>query len=373
MSFRLPAQTASTVRSELLPWFAAHARRMPWRDQPGPYAVWVSETMLQQTQVATVIPYYTRWMQAFPTVQALAAADQQQVLKHWEGLGYYARARNLHAAARQVCDQFGGELPGEPAALLTLKGVGPYTQAAIMSLAFGQPFAVLDGNVERVLTRLCAIESDIRKPQTKNGLQELATRMLADHPPGPFNEAMMELGATVCTPGTPTCGSCPLHKICRGCKSGQPGRFPFKSKKKPVPTVQVGAGIVWRDHRTFLIAQRKQDGMLGGLWEFPGGKIEAPETVAACIYRELEEELGIRVEVGAEFLQVKHSYTHFHLRMAVHHCRWQGETPQCLDCADFRWVTVTDCRVLPFSRADLKVLDALEKEGNAPYFLEARD
>ena len=360
MSFRLPAKTLSLVRDHLLPWFAANARTMPWREERSPYAVWVSETMLQQTQVATVVPYFNRWMEAFPTISALAAADQQQVLKHWEGLGYYARARNLHAAARDVMLRFGGELPRDPVALSSLKGIGPYTLAAIMSLAFDQPYAVLDGNVERVLTRFCAIDADIRKPQTKKLLQALATRMLAAHPPGPFNEAMMELGATVCTPSAPQCGLCPLATQCRGFKSGNPGSFPYKSKKKPVPTVQVAAGIVWREPRTFLVAQRKQEGMLGGLWEFPGGKIENGESVESCIYRELLEELGIQVQVGELFLNVKHSYTHFHLRMAVHHCQWQGDPPQCLDCADFRWVCLDDCGALPFSRADLKVLDALK-------------
>lgn len=360
MSFRLPSQTALLVNDRLLPWFAENARHLPWREQRSPYAVWVSEIMLQQTQVATVVPYFMRWMEAFPTISALAAADQQQVLKHWEGLGYYARARNLHAAARDVMLRFGGELPRDPVALSSLKGIGPYTLAAIMSLAFDQPYAVLDGNVERVLTRFCAIDADIRKPQTKKYLQTLATRMLSGYPPGPFNEAMMELGATVCTPSAPQCGLCPLATHCRGFKTENPAQFPYKSKKKPVPTLQVAAGIVWRDSQTFLVAQRKQEGMLGGLWEFPGGKIEEEETVAACIYRELCEELGIRVVVGAGFMKVKHSYTHFHLRMAVHHCQWQGDPPQCLDCADFRWVSLKDCDTLPFSRADLKVLDALK-------------
>lgn len=371
MTMRLPVQTSDLVAHGLLPWFKHHARQLPWRDHRSPYAVWVSETMLQQTQVATVVPYFSRWMQAFPSIAALASAEQQQVLKLWEGLGYYARARNLHAAAREVVDRFNGELPPDPDALSSLKGIGPYTLAAIMSLAFDQPYAVLDGNVERVLTRYCAIGEDIRKPQTKKQLQTLATRMLARHPPALFNEAMMELGATVCTPGRPDCAICPLRERCRGRQSGQPQAFPYKSKKKPVPTVEVGAGIVWRDERTFLVARRKQEGMLGGLWEFPGGKIEAGESVAACIQRELLEELGVQVEVGAAFLKVKHSYTHFHLRMTVHHCRWQGDPPQCLDCADFRWVGLAECADLPFSRADLKVLEALRTERDQ-LFLAAR-
>jgi len=318
--------------------------------------------MLQQTRVDTVIPYFERWMKRFPTVESLANADQERVLKCWEGLGYYARARNLHAGARQVVEFHQGIIPSDPQTLTALKGIGPYTLAAIMSLAFNQSYAVLDGNVERVLTRLCLIPDDIRKPQVKKELQWLATKLLADHPPGNFNEAMMELGATVCTSGKPRCSECPLAAICRGRKKGDPENYPFKSKKKPIPTVPVGAGIVWKNAKVFLIARRNQQEMLGGLWEFPGGKVEAGETMADCIYRELLEELGIKVEVKNEFLRVKHTYSHFHLRMTLHHCHWRGDTPQCLDCADFRWVTLAECRELPFSRADIKVLDALQED-----------
>ncbi|WFB35750.1 A/G-specific adenine glycosylase [Kiritimatiellota bacterium B12222] len=362
MTYRLPKNCLLTVSKDLLPWFEANARELPWRLNRDPYAVWVSECMLQQTRVETVIPYFLRWMACFPTVKALAAADQQQVLKCWEGLGYYARARNLHAASKQVVALFGGELPSQVDELSRLKGVGPYTVAAILSLAFGKSYAVLDGNVERVLTRLCAISDDIRKPQVKKDLQNLATRFLATHPPAQLNEAVMELGATVCTPRNPQCDCCPLASICRAHKRGEVSLFPYKSKKPKIPTVQVGAGVVWRDEHTFLIAQRNESGMLGGMWEFPGGKIEKNESIEACIARELEEELGLKVEVGDELIKVKHTYTHFHLRMGVHHCRWQGDEPEAIDCADFRWVTLAECEAYPFSRADLKVLEALASQ-----------
>jgi A/G-specific adenine glycosylase len=360
-SYRLPAEHRIHVQGELLPWFQRHARRMPWRDHRTPYRIWISETMLQQTRVDTVIPYFLKWMKVFPTVEALATAEQEQVLKVWEGLGYYARARNLHAGAQQVVNEFGGELPRVPRQLGSIKGIGPYTLAAIMSLAFDEPFAVLDGNVERVLTRLCAIGEDIRKPAVKVKLRALAGRLLADHPPGEFNEAVMELGATVCTPTSPQCGACPLRSICRAGKSGSTHRFPFKSSRPSIPTVTVGAGVVWKSPDNFLVARRNEKGMLGGLWEFPGGKQEGGESIPECIQRELEEELGIRVEVGKELVNVRHSYTHFHLRMSVHHCRWLGDPPQAIDCADFRWVTLQECEKLPFSKADLKVIEALKK------------
>lgn len=362
-SYRLPPGTRSLVETALLPWFEHAQRPMPWRENRTPYRVWVSEIMLQQTRVDTVIPYYLRWMEAFPTLQDLAAADQQTVLKHWEGLGYYSRARNLHRAAKEVVDRFGGVVPSDPDELGSLPGIGPYTRAAILSLAFGQSFAVLDGNVERVLTRICAIDGDIRSPKVKEGLRRLVTRLLGDFPPGPFNESLMELGATVCLPANPRCEVCPLAGSCRAFRSDRVTEFPYKSKTKPIPTLDVGAAITWRDEQTFLVAQRKQKGLLGGMWEFPGGKQEPGESMEACIQRELQEELGIDVMVGEHFLQVRHTYSHFHLRMQVHHCSWQGDMPQVLDCADFRWVTLKECGELPFGKADLLVVKALQENG----------
>jgi A/G-specific adenine glycosylase len=275
-------------------------------------------------------------------------------------MGYYSRARNLHKAARMLVNDHDGKVPDDPHALKALPGIGPYTLAAVLSLAFDRPHAVLDGNVERVLTRLTAWDADIRKPTVKAHLRTLAGRLLNHHPPGAFNEAMMELGATVCLPKRPDCGTCPLREICRGRRTGHPEQFPFKSPRKPIPTLQVGAGVVWRDSETFLIARRKEEGMLGGLWEFPGGKLEQGEAMAGCIRRELREELDIEVDVGEHLTHVRHTYSHFHLRMDVHHCRWRGDPPQALDCADFRWVTLAECDALPFSKADLKVIQALK-------------
>ena len=360
--YRRPAGLSDLISTSLLPWFAENARDLPWRVNRTPYRVWISEAMLQQTRVETVIAYYQRWMKQFPTVTDLAEADQEAVLKCWEGMGYYARARNLHKAARMVVEEHGGELPSDPEALRALPGIGPYTQAAVLSLAFGQSYAVLDGNVERVLTRMCAVGDDLRQPATKARLKDLIDRLLADHPPGPFNEAMMELGATVCTPGRPNCGVCPVATSCKGRKTGEPEQYPVKSKKKPVPVIEVGAAITWREDGRFLIAKRKEEDMLGGLWEFPGGKKEEDESMEACVAREQLEELGIEVEVGERLTRVRHVYSHFKLLMDVHHCRWVGGEPAALDCADFRWVTREDCEALPFSKADQKVLRALDKK-----------
>ncbi len=357
------------LRDALLPWFRANARPMPWRTERSPYRVWISEAMLQQTRVETVIPYFERWMRRFPDIRSLAGADLQDVLKAWEGLGYYARARNLHRAATLLVRDHQGALPSDPALLSSLPGIGPYTLAAILSLAFQKPHAVLDGNVERVLTRLLALPANVRHPTVKASLRDLANRLLGDLPPDDFNEAMMELGATVCLPRSPRCNLCPLAPACRAHRLGSPENFPSKPPAKKIPTLQVGAAVVWRDPHTFLIAQRKENGLLGGLWEFPGGKREDGESFADCVVRELREELGITVLPGPCLCEVRHTYSHFHLRMTVLHCQWQEDTPRAIDCADFRWVTRPDCDALPFSKADLKVLRALDDAAGTTFCL----
>lgn len=357
--YRLPPGTVSAVVRDLLPWFRKNARRLPWREHRSPYAVWISEAMLQQTRVDTVVAYYGRWMRRFPDVETLAAAETGDVLKVWEGLGYYARARNLHRAARVIVAEHGGKIPSDPDALLALPGVGLYTRAAVASLAFGHALPVLDGNVERVLTRLCAISDSLGGSKVRDGLRALAGRMMADHPPGEFNEAVMELGATVCLPRAPRCEVCPLTAVCRARKRN-PLDYPVKAKKAKIPTLEVGAAVTWREDGRFLIARRHDKGLLGGMWEFPGGKQEPGESMPDCIVRELQEELGITVRVDTPLTHVRHTYSHFHLSLHVWNCRWQGDEPRALDCADFRWATLGECRELPFGKADRQVFSALE-------------
>jgi len=359
ISFRLPPGTAALVSESLLPWFDACARDLPWRRDRSPYSVWISEAMLQQTRVDTVVAYYARWMARFPNVRTLAEAEVGEVLKVWEGLGYYARARNLHRAAGVILRDHGGEIPPDPETLLALPGIGLYTRAAIASLAFGHALPVLDGNVERVLTRLCAIDAPLGDRGVRDGLRALAGRMMGGNSPGVFNEAMMELGATVCLPRMPRCGDCPLSKVCRG-RKGNPMAFPVKAQKAKIPTLEVGAAVTWRDDGRFLIARRHEKGLLGGMWEFPGGKQEDGESMPDCIVRELREELGITVRVETPLTHVRHTYSHFHLSLHVWNCRWQGDSPRALDCADFRWVTLADCHTLPFGKADRQVFPVLE-------------
>lgn len=316
--------------------------------------------MLQQTRVDTVIPYFHRFLARFPTVQDLAAAPEQDVLKLWEGLGYYSRARNLRHAARHVVDHCGGELPATHADWLALPGVGPYTAAAVTSLAFNLDHAVLDGNVIRVLARAFAYPGEVSRPAHRAELQSLADALLPPGRAGLFNEAVMELGALVCLPRGPACDRCPLARVCQARKAGSPEAFPVKRTKKPVPLVRVGAAATVDDRGRFLIARRLDKGLLAGLWEFPGGKLDPGETFPECVRRELLEELGIEVEVGPELLTVRHAYSHFKLEMHVHLARKTAGRPRALECAAFRWATLPEMRALPFSRADLKVIEWLE-------------
>lgn len=318
--------------------------------------------MLQQTRVDTVIGYYRRFLKRFPSIKQLAEADIEDVLKVWEGLGYYARAHNLHACARTIRDERGGRFPRTYEGLLKLPGVGPYTAAAIASLAYGLDHAVLDGNVLRVLARLMDCDDDISRSPTKKKFQGWVDGLLPSGHAGAFNEAIMELGATVCTPRNPQCRACPLKPVCRG--QSRAAQLPVKKKKAPIPTVVVGAAVVRDEAGLILIARRKPKGLLGGLWEFPGGKVEPGETLLACAERELHEELGIRIRAGEKLLVVHHVYSHFRLEMHVFDARLRPRSPQprAIDCDDFAWSAVADLRDRPFSKADLQVIAHLQNE-----------
>jgi A/G-specific adenine glycosylase len=347
------------LASRLLPWYANHRRDLPWRRARDPYHTWVAEVMLQQTQVATVTPYYARFLARFPTVEALAAAPLDEVLKAWEGLGYYARARHLHAAARQVTTEFNGQMPDTMKGLLSLPGIGRYTAGAILSTAFGQDVPAIDGNVRRVLSRAFAVAEDVTRGAGQRRLWALAEELLPPGRAGDFNQALMDLGATVCTPRVPLCGQCPLAENCQAHRMGQEERFPVRRQRRAIPHYEVAAGVVWNGQGRFLIAQRPPDGMLGGLWEFPGGKRESGESLEDCLRRELSEELGVEVVVGAPLTVVQHAYTHFRITLHAFHCRVVAGQPRPLGCADWRWVSFDDLPRFAFSAADHQIIAAL--------------
>jgi A/G-specific adenine glycosylase len=319
--------------------------------------------MLQQTQVNTVIPYYERFLARFPTVQDLAAAPLDDVLKLWEGLGYYSRARNLHRAGQKIAADFGGMFPASLEDLLTLPGIGRYTAGAIGSLAFGLDVPVLDGNVVRILTRLFNIAEDVGQSATQNALWQLVENILPAGRAGSWNEGLMELGRRICTPKTPDCPACPVARHCAAREFGVQRERPVKTRKPKTPHFDVTAAVTYRADGHILIAQRPTDGMLGGLWEFPGGKREPGETLSECLRREIREELGIKITVGAQIGTVRHAYSHFKITLYAFQCNLISGDPQAIGCADWAWVTLDDLDHYAFPVTDQKLFTMLKNGG----------
>lgn len=353
-----------SLRASLLTWYHQHGRTLPWRQTRDPYAIWVSEIMLQQTQVKTVIPYYDRWLSRFPTIEALANAEQQDVLKLWQGLGYYARARNLHKAAQEIMLRHNGVFPADLQTVMSLPGIGRTTAGGILSAAFNQPVAILDGNVKRVLARLVALQIPTSKAIAH--LWQLSETLLDPDQPRDFNQALMDLGATVCLPHQPACDRCPWQSHCRAHNLGIQAELPMTETRTPIPRKIIGVAVIWNDQGQILIDRRKQSGLLGGMWEFPGGKVEPDETIEACIQREILEELGIEIAVGDRLIVVDHTYSHFHVTLNVHHCRHLSGDPQPIECDEIRWVTLAEIDQFPFPKANVQIIEALrqwQKEG----------
>jgi A/G-specific adenine glycosylase len=354
----LPSFAISLLRRSLLTWYQQSGRELPWRQTRDPYAIWVSEIMLQQTQVKTVIPYYQRWLPQFPTIPTLAAAEQQPVLKAWQGLGYYARARNLHRAAQAIVQEHSGQFPDQLLAVLALPGIGRTTAGGILSAAFNQPVPILDGNVKRVLARLVALPVPPAKAIAH--LWQLSETLLDRKQPRDFNQALMDLGATICTPHNPACLVCPWNLHCQAYNLGMQSELPMTETRTPIPHKLIGVAVIWNEQSRILIDRRRQDGLLGGLWEFPGGKVEPGETIPACIQREIREELGIEIAVGDRLISVDHTYTHFRVTLEVHHCRYVSGDPQPIECDAVRWVTLDEIEQYPFPKANVQIIAALK-------------
>lgn len=300
----------------LLDWFAAQQRDLPWRRNYDPYGVWVSEIMAQQTQMDRVVAYFQRFMKRFPDLAALARADEDAVLKAWEGLGYYGRARNLLAAAHSIAAEHGGRFPDDLETIRALPGIGEYTAAAIASIAFGIDVAVVDANVQRVLARIADIDTPIREPDGKARVQELAQRLLPHGQARQWNQALMELGGLVCRPRTPHCSDCPARALCQARHLDIVADRPVLSKTKDIVPLNVATGVLVQAGRIF-IQKRLPKGAWGNLWEFPGGRIEPGETPEAAAVRELREETGFTTSVATKLAVIRHGYTTYRVTL---HC-----------------------------------------------------
>jgi len=359
------ALLTAKIAAPLLVWYQQKARTLPWRGSRDPYAVWVSEIMLQQTRVETVIPYFDRWMQRFPTLQSLALGSEQEVLQVWEGLGYYSRGRSLHKAARMVVEKFNGALPRSSQELENLPGIGRYTAGAIASIAFGQDEPALDGNIRRVLARLFSMRLPARSPEGEKRLWQLARQCLPMGQAGDFNQAMMDLGATICTPQKPACLVCPLNSQCQARAEGLQEELPHLAVRLPVPHYTVTAAVIRRDG-TVLIARRPSRGLLGGLWEFPGGKLEPAETLPDGLRREIREELASEIEVEEPFGIYRHAFTHFKITLHAFLCRLENGEPQAIEASEIAWVEPARLKNFPMGKVDRQIALRLENDQPLP-------
>jgi len=343
------------IQKRLLEWFKKNGRDLPWRRTRDPYAIWVSEIMLQQTQVNTVIPYYHNFLKAFPTRNHLAKADLSKVLKVWEGLGYYARARNLHRASQVVLNRFHGIIPNNLNDLLSLPGIGRSTAGAILSFAFQKEAPILDGNAKRVISRLFALLDNPAKGKTENLLWKISESLIPKGFSNPFNQALMDLGSMLCTPREPQCTKCPLCDLCTGKASGEPERFPTKTIRKKIPHIEAISAVIQRNGKV-LLKQRPPEGLLGGLWEFPNWPLEEKKDFKEYLRQKVKSEIGLRVKSKEPIGSFHQTYSHFKLTLHVFHCQYLNGK------AKGKWVPVRNLPLLPMSKLHRRIANTLEPE-----------
>ncbi|MDH4321685.1 MAG: A/G-specific adenine glycosylase [Desulfobulbaceae bacterium] len=357
------------LRQQLLDWFAVNSRDLPWRVGYNPYQVWISEVMLQQTQMERGVAYFKRWMERFPDIAALAMADEEEVLLLWEGLGYYSRARNILKAAQMLRAEHGGKLPADHAALRKLPGIGPYTAGAIMSLAFNEPYPVVDANVERLFARLYDIAAPIK--ECRELLWQKARDLLPEGEARRFNQALMELGALVCKPKNPSCGLCPVSEHCRAHQKGIVDARPVLGKAQKIIPIASANGVLVSEGR-FFIQKRRPQGVWANLWEFPGGQIESGESPEEAVVREFYEETGLVVGELEKIHAIKHTYTHYRITLHCYFVRLLNGTarPTLTAAQEYRWATPAELLTLAFPAPHRQLIEHLladpaSRAGNA--------
>lgn len=361
-----------TFQETFLTWYHKEKRNLPWRATNDPYAIWISEIMLQQTRVETVIGYFYRFMEQFPTIQDLAAAEEQKLLKVWEGLGYYSRARNLKAAAQQIFAEFDGEMPQSIEEIRSLKGIGPYTAGAIGSIAFGLPEPAIDGNVMRVVSRLFCIEADIAKASSRRPFDEAMRTIISPDEPGEFNQALMDLGSRICTPTTPKCEECPIGQYCLAYAENRQTDFPVKSKKAKPKDVYYIAGAI-EDQGSFLLVQRPETGLLASMWHFP--LVEVTKEQYEALQRTWAKEEQLQLDLIAEddaleifpdlpvvwqkrhFGEITHIFSHLKWHVLLFYGRKRGEIP----LQDSEWAAKESFENYVFPKPQQKLVEQLKK------------
>ena len=344
----------------LLEWYRENARDLPWRRTSDPYQIWVSEIMLQQTRVETVIPYYLRWMDRFPTLEDLAQAEQDEILSCWEGLGYYRRANNLHQAVKEVVSNYGGNLPTKPEILQSLPGIGRYTAGAISSIAFNQPAPILDANVRRVFTRYFNISTPLGTTDSEKELWKIAEELIHPEDPGALNQALMELGALVCQPRNPLCQGCPLKADCAARQLGIQELRPVRKAKSALPHYQVTAAVCLINDRV-LLTKRPLKGLLGGMWEYPGGKQEEGESLEETLQREILEELSAEIDLSELLGVYVQAYTHYKVTLHAFKCQLNTKNLVLNYHTDSAWVQISSLADYPMGKIDRQISGQLEK------------
>jgi len=339
----------------LLSWYKLENYQMPWRKFNNPYQIWISEIMLQQTQVQTVKKYYINWMQKYPTVQTVAATNIDSILKLWEGLGYYQRAHNIHKAAQTILTKHKGEIPQTYAKLIELKGIGDYTASAILSIAFNKKYPAIDGNLKRVISRFYALPESCQNTLVfKDKVQNLMNNKNA----GKINQAFMDLGREICTYKTPQCHICPLVNQCVAYSNNKVENFPKIIQRKSKPSYDVVVGMIYKKNK-FLISKRKNKGLLKGLWELPGGKKYVKENDKECLKREIKEELDIEIDITKKIGSVKHQYSHFKINLIGYHCIYKSGEPKSLASDDIKWISKNNINSFAFPKSTLNFFNLI--------------
>jgi len=342
------------IQNSLVRWFEKESRDLPWRKTQDPYAIWVSEIMLQQTQVATVIPYYQRFLKAFPTVHHIAITNLSNVLKVWEGLGYYSRARNLYRASQIVVNHFAGKIPDNLKDLLSLPGIGRSTAGAILSFAYNKEAPILDGNARRVLSRLFAISGSPKERKTEHLLWHISESLLPKGRSNSFNQALMDLGSMICTTKDPQCPKCPLRNLCKGAACGTPQRYPSKVAKRKIPHITAVSAVIQSGGRV-LLAQRPPRGLLGGLWEFPNWKIEGKQRSRLRLRNYIKKEIGVDVKVEESLGKFEQTFSHFKLTLYAYYCQATGNGKKG------KWIPIKNLEQLAMPRIYRRIADVLSE------------